>query len=168
MKIRTKHKIIFPFIIMGLEYMLVEIIFKAGYGSMVGYRDIRYLSLIGYTSLWMMLVGGLAGIFIGQLNEKPGFSDWKIIWMCLSGAFIVLLLEFSFGIIFNICLKLNLWDYSNIPLNIMGQVCLPFGLAWFFLTPLAIWMDDLLYFILYDKGKLYSLWGLYRKLFTLK
>jgi uncharacterized membrane protein len=112
--------------------------------------------------------GGLAGIFIGQLNEKPGFCNRKIVLQCFVGAIIVLFLEFSFGVLFNICLSFNLWDYSNIPLNLMGQICLPFGIAWFFLTPLAIWMDDFLYWILYDQGKVYSLWGLYKKLFTLR
>lgn len=39
--------------------------------------------------------------------------------------------EFLFGLIFNIALKMNVWDYSNTPFNIIGQICLPFSLIWF-------------------------------------
>lgn len=49
----------------------------------------------------------------------------------LAAAIIITLLEFVFGIIFNIFLGMNVWDYSNVPLNIMGQICLPFSLIWF-------------------------------------
>lgn len=168
MKIKTKHKIIYPFIIMGFGYMIIEIIFKAGYGSMVGYKGIRYESLIGYTSLWMFLVGGLAGIWIGRISDRPIFKKRCVFLKCLIGACIVLYLEFVFGVVFNLWLNMNLWDYSDLPFNLYGQICLLFGVLWFLITPFAIWMDDFLYWILYDDGKLYSLFDLYKKLFTFK
>ena len=34
----------------------------------------------------------------------------------------------------NRVLHLHVWDYSALPLNIMGQICLPFSLIWFVLT----------------------------------
>jgi uncharacterized membrane protein len=40
-------------------------------------------------------------------------------------------LEFIFGVVFNIILKMNVWDYSGLPMNILGQICLPFSLIWF-------------------------------------
>jgi len=36
-------------------------------------------------------------------------------------------------VIFNILLEKNVWDYSHIPLNFLGQICLPFSGAWFML-----------------------------------
>ncbi len=39
-------------------------------------------------------------------------------------------LEFLFGYIFNILLKMNVWDYSKVPMNIFGQICIPFSLIW--------------------------------------
>jgi uncharacterized membrane protein len=38
--------------------------------------------------------------------------------------------EFVFGILFNLILKMNVWDYSNMPLNILGQICPLFTLMW--------------------------------------
>lgn len=40
------------------------------------------------------------------------------------GACMVTVLEFITGCIVNIWLGWNVWDYSNMPLNILGQVCL--------------------------------------------
>ena len=33
-------------------------------------------------------------------------------------------------------------DYSNMPFNVLGQVCLPFSIIWFFLSYVAIRLDD--------------------------
>ncbi|MDE6839119.1 MAG: putative ABC transporter permease, partial [Acutalibacter sp.] len=38
------------------------------------------------------------------------------------------------GLIVNTGLGLRVWDYSKMPLNLMGQVCLPYSLLWFGLT----------------------------------
>ena len=43
-------------------------------------------------------------------------------------------IEFLTGVVVNIVLKMNVWDYSAMPGNILGQVCLPYSLLWFFLT----------------------------------
>lgn len=53
-------------------------------------------------------------------------------------------LEFITGVIVNIWLKLGVWDYSGLPLNILGQVCLPFYFAWVGLSVVAIVFDDYL------------------------
>lgn len=37
---------------------------------------------------------------------------------------------------------LGVWDYSNQPGNVLGQICPAFGLLWFFIMPLAIWAED--------------------------
>ena len=39
-------------------------------------------------------------------------------------------------------LGLDVWDYSNQPGNVLGQICPAFGLLWFFIMPLAIWAED--------------------------
>lgn len=50
---------------------------------------------------------------------------------CLLGAVIITAVEFIFGIIFNISLNMNVWNYENVPLNILGQICLPYTILWF-------------------------------------
>ena len=50
---------------------------------------------------------------------------------CLLGAAIITAVEFVFGIIFNLYLNMNVWDYKGVPLNILGQICLPYSILWF-------------------------------------
>ena len=38
--------------------------------------------------------------------------------------------ELLAGIVVNFILKLHVWDYSHLPLNIFGQICLPFTALW--------------------------------------
>ena len=42
----------------------------------------------------------------------------------------VTFIEFIFGVIFNLWLKMGVWDYSHMPMNILGQVCPLFTLLW--------------------------------------
>ena len=53
---------------------------------------------------------------------------------CAIGSLIITVVEFLFGLLVNRVLHLHVWDYSALPLNIMGQICLPFSLIWFVLT----------------------------------
>ena len=39
-------------------------------------------------------------------------------------------IEFIFGIIFNLWLKMDVWNYSDIPFNILGQICPIFTVLW--------------------------------------
>ena len=87
---------------------------------------------VGIEMLWrghshpsMFILGGLCFVFIGLINE---LFPWElgIVWQALIGGTMVTCLEFITGVIVNIWLKLGVWDYSGLPLNILGQVCLPF------------------------------------------
>lgn len=48
-------------------------------------------------------------------------------------AVVITTIEFFVGFIFNIVLKQNIWNYSNMPLNIYGQICLIYSFLWGFL-----------------------------------
>jgi uncharacterized membrane protein len=91
----------------------------------------------------MFLLGGLCFVLIGEINEVIPW-EMSIIKQGIIGSIIVTILEFISGYILNIILKLGIWDYSNVPLNFMGQICLPFSCAWFFLSLIAIILDDYL------------------------
>lgn len=89
---------------------------------------------------------------IGMLNEIFKWND--PIWLqMLCGSFIITLNEFFTGIIVNLILKWNVWDYSDIPLNIMGQICIPFMILWFILSYFAIIIDDYLRWKYFDEEK---------------
>ncbi|HCM14273.1 MAG TPA: hypothetical protein DHW85_13950 [Lachnospiraceae bacterium] len=71
---------------------------------------------------------------------------------------IITAVEFLVGLVVNVWLKLNVWDYSNLPYNIMGQVCLIYTNVWFFLSLPAILLDDYLrYFLLKEEKPRYKI-----------
>ncbi len=122
----------------------------------------------GYANIVMLPIGGLCGICIGSINQIPKFYNLKIIFQCLISTIIVLSIEFISGCILNIWLQLNIWNYSNYAFNILGQICLPYGLLWFIISPFAIWLEDVLRYKFWREGEYYSLLSIYKDLFTLK
>ena len=112
------------FSIFGLTYGLIEILWR------------------GYTHPSMVIVGGICGLLIGLLNEKN--KKKNLLLQMVEGMVIVTVLEFVSGIILNLCLELNVWDYSNMKFNLLGQVCPQFCIAWFFLSYFVIRIDDFL------------------------
>ncbi|MBO5019406.1 MAG: hypothetical protein J6D52_01940, partial [Clostridia bacterium] len=55
-----------------------------------------------------------------------------------AGAALITIIEFVFGLIFNIILKKNVWDYSDIPFNFKGQICLLYSIFWLILCLIFI------------------------------
>ena len=106
----------------------------------------------GYSHITMFFVGGMAFILIGLINE---IVDWNMLfwWQMTIGDVCVLILEFTFGVIFNIILGLNVWDYSDLPFNILGQICLPFALLWLPVVAFAIVVDDWTKYLLFHGKK---------------
>ena len=66
--------------------------------------------------------------------------------------------EFIFGCVFNLWLHFNVWDYSNQPYNILGQVCLLYTNLWFLLSIIAILLDDYLRYKLFKEEKPHYKW----------
>lgn len=122
----------------------------------------------GHTDISMMVVGGLCGFLVGRLNEHPKFYERKMWEQCLTGALITLCIEFISGMILNVWLKLNIWDYSGEFGNVYGQICLPYAGWWFLLMPLAIFTDDWLRYKLFGEKKPSGLIEYYMDLFTNK
>lgn len=106
----------------------------------------------GHSHWTMTLVGGICFVIIGCINE---FFPWELgmVQQSLIGATAVTIIEFVAGLILNIWLKLGIWDYSNMPFNIMGQICLPFFFAWIALAAVAIVLDDYLRHWLFKEEK---------------
>ena len=109
----------------------------------------------GWAHISMAFVGGLCFVLVGGINQVPRFYHLTMRAQALIGTMIVLAVEFSAGLILNIWLKMGIWDYSEMPLNLCGQICLLYGIFWFLLMPFAIWLEDrlnLMYFIYKGQG----------------
>ena len=83
----------------------------------------------GRTHYSMALAGGICLVLIGRICCGK-MAESALALRCIAASCIITLVEFFTGLIFNSLLGLNVWDYSNMPLNVLGQVCLPYSLLW--------------------------------------
>lgn len=120
-------------------FWVLQELFLLAFGGIV-YYNIEILWR-GYSHPSMALLGGLCFISIGLINEIFPYS-MKFEYQIIVGVLLVTILEFIFGYILNIQMGLNIWDYSNMPLNVMGQICVPYMFLWIFLVALSIVVDD--------------------------
>lgn len=96
----------------------------------------------GYSHPSMYVLGGVCFIALGLINQFYFTWNMKIWYQMLVGAILITILEFIVGCIVNIWLGWDVWDYSNMPLNICGQVCLGYTVLWYFLSAVGIFLDD--------------------------
>ncbi len=87
-----------------------------------------YKTLISHSPThWSMGLGaGLAFLLILFLDTLSLPESL----ICLSGSLFITLFELAAGWLYNLRLSFAIWDYSDMPLNFRGQICLPFSLIW--------------------------------------
>ena len=119
----------------GVTYVLIELAYRS------------------YSHISMYFLAFILFIVLGLLNECFSWETpfWK---QCVLGAIIVTILELITGYIVNIWLGWNVWNYSNLPCSFFdGQINLFFSIAWFFLSGVAIVLDDWLRYWLFKEEK---------------
>lgn len=110
-------------------------------GVLYGYIEILWR---GYTS-WTMMV--LAAVLCIPLDLANNHCPWeRPLWLqALIGGMTVTAAELVAGLILNVWLGLNIWDYSALPGNLWGQICLQYAAAWVLLAGVGIvlfdWLD---------------------------
>lgn len=97
----------------------------------------------GFSHISMGLLGGLTMILISLLNNARRRGLPLSLQLIISTGFITVS-ELVTGIIININMQLNVWDYSEMPLNYKGQICVPFMFLWLLLSILGMIVDELL------------------------
>lgn len=102
----------------------------------IGYFCIEMLYR-GHSHWTMMICGGTSLVFIHEFNKKfPRVFLPARAAVCAS---FITALELIFGIFDNVIMGWNVWDYSEMPLNFMGQICPSFSIYWYLLSlPLCI------------------------------
>jgi len=95
----------------------------------------------GWTHGSMFLLGGLCFYVVGGLDRRFKIS---ILTQIVAGALIVTFFEFWTGMLVNRVMGLNVWDYSHLKFNLLGQICLPFTLLWMPLCLIAIFCENYL------------------------
>ena len=101
------------FVLGGIAYGSIEVLFR------------------GHTHWSMVLTGGACVLTLYLLEEW--LLNLPLVLAAMAGAAIITTYEFCVGFIVNIKLGWEVWDYSTLPGNIMGQICPAFTTAWFVL-----------------------------------
>ena len=94
----------------------------------------------GYSHWTMAVLGGVIFLVLGAAGRRMG--ERTPIWLQAGlGSAIVTSCELSAGIWINLVLGLHVWDYSRVPCNLLGQICLPYALLWAPLSAAAIRLE---------------------------
>lgn len=101
---------LFNFLLGGSAYCTIEVLYR------------------GRTHFSMFFAGGI--ILATFIYVERMYGDKPIWQKCLFGALYITAVEFIIGVVFNLLLNMNVWDYSHTPMNILGQICVPFTLIW--------------------------------------
>ena len=112
-------------LIAGCIYLLIELAWR------------------GRTHWTMLPLAAVIFVCAGILDEveRPP-SIWQQV---ILGAAIATALELAAGLILNVWLGLGVWDYSNLPGNLMGQICPQFTIAWAVLMIVSIRLENLMH-----------------------
>ncbi len=104
------------------------------------YLTVFWLGAIGYTFIeilwrgkthWTMgLLGGICVLFI---YFQEGKSTFGIFGKAFVSTCFITVSELAAGLLLNKTLSLDIWDYSDIPLNFLGQISLLYSVFWFLL-----------------------------------
>ena len=136
-QLKTGGKLLFLFFIGGSTYYAIEVLWR------------------GHSHVSMLILGGICFILLGLINELLPWS-MGLLWQSLVGAGVVTILELITGLIVN---GLGVWDYSNLPLNFMGQISVVYTLLWIPLSCVAIVLDDhIRYWFFNEEKPHYTIW----------
>ena len=119
----------------------------------VTYRNISY-PIMG-------VCGGLAIVILDKINDRISW-DVDILIQGLCGSVLITLFELVIG---EISIKTNIlpimWNYSNVPLNFDGVICLPFSIIWMALSIFAVFLADAINYYVLNENQLpyYKLFG---------
>ena len=94
----------------------------------------------GHSHVSMALAGGTCLVLLyGVFTYFPALP---LFVRALMGAAVITAVEYVTGAVVNVRLRLHVWDYSALPYNCYGQICLRYSLLWLLLSvPAAVAVD---------------------------
>ena len=113
-------ELVIVFCVGSVMYCLIEILFRQ------------------YTHWTMFLAGG--AIFTSLYFINLALKTRSFVLRGLIGCAVITVAEFLTGVVVNLIFHLNVWNYSSIPGNILGQICPRFSFCWFLLSIAAVYI----------------------------
>ena len=100
-------------------------------GKKIGLFSLGGAAYVGLELLWrgrshgsMFLAGGSCFLLLGRLEKHKLALPLRAI----AGAGVITGVELLTGLVFN--RDHSIWDYRDLPLQLGGQICLPYCLLW--------------------------------------
>lgn len=100
------------FIVGGLLYGAAEIIWR------------------GWTHWTMLICGGLCFTLMYLISSL----EFGLLKKCFLSAVAITTVEYFTGRLVNLRLGMMVWDYSDMPFHLSGQICPQFSLLWLLLS----------------------------------
>lgn len=116
---------LFLFIAGGIFYVVLEFFWR------------------GHSHVSMAIAGGVCAVLMyGVLTRIP---DVVLPIRALIGAVIITAVEYVTGAVVNVRMGLRVWDYSALPANCYGQICLRYSVLWLLLSVPAVVLIDVVF-----------------------
>lgn len=112
-RIRRLYELPLLFLLGGVLYYALELLVRG--------RSHWSMALCGGLCLWLIY---------GLCRERPRLP---LPVRALLSASLITGVEFVAGCVLNLWLGMNIWDYSSMPYQLLGQICLPYSVLWFLL-----------------------------------
>lgn len=135
---RLKWKIVLEYVFLwlfgGIIYYAFEVIFR------------------GFSHWSMFILGGICMCFAVWQGSVRQWQDpfWIQLVRCMM---FVTSCEFATGIIVNKWMGWNVWDYTGMPFQLFGQICIPFMLLFGALSGIGILLGGLIQWKLFGEKK---------------
>ncbi len=101
----------------------------------------------GHTHWTMMVLAAALCVPLDIANEH---MPWELpLWIqAVLGGLAITAGELLAGLVLNVLLGLDIWDYSALPFNLLGQVCLQYTALWCLLAgPVIVAFDWMEYWL---------------------
>lgn len=108
----------------------------------------------GFSHWTMYILGGICMLFIYIQGKMIHWEDSLAIQITRCTIFVTAM-EFIAGIVLNKWMHLNVWDYSRLPFQLFGQICLPFTIIFSGLCALGILFSGYIGYLFYGEEKPY-------------
>lgn len=98
----------------------------------------------------MGVCGGLSILILDLINDEISW-DTDILLQGVIGSFVITSMEYVIGKLAQYGIFPIMWDYSNMPMNLEGIICLRFSLLWILLSIGAIFVADAINYYVFNE-----------------
>ena len=92
----------------------------------------------GFPHWSMFVLGGICFVLVGNLKRL--FPGRPLPVRMVQASLLITVLELGCGLLVN--RDYRVWDYRHLPMNLFGQICLPFTLLWIPVSFVAMLLYD--------------------------